>query len=221
MPEGIQDRVDQYHCVYYFRCACGNLHWVSYHQRTKPVFSVMCGANVVECDDLLILLPFSICRWTSLGHTWPNDEMSARASGTNLLVGLPIAFVSGLGVAVGLLDDQTSSLVGVAISASLLPPAVNSGILWIAFWFHGEDWLGGDNKEVAILPLEPLPEPRDNEIYPERGGRILVDGDDHKGIELQTHKDFRQAGLISLALTIANIALIIVSSMFMFRLKER
>ena len=41
------------------------------------------------------------------------------------------AFFSGLGVALSVLDDQTSSLVGVAISASLLPPAVNCGMLLI------------------------------------------------------------------------------------------
>ena len=35
----------------------------------------------------------------------------------------PIAFFSGFGVALSVLDDSTSSLVGVAISASLLPPA--------------------------------------------------------------------------------------------------
>ena len=36
-----------------------------------------------------------------------------------------------MGVALSVLDDQTSSLVGVAISASLLPPAVNCGMLLI------------------------------------------------------------------------------------------
>jgi uncharacterized membrane protein len=49
-------------------------------------------------------------------------------------MGFPIAFFSGLGVAISLLDEQTSSLVGVAILASLLPPAINSGMLWIS-WF--------------------------------------------------------------------------------------
>ena len=39
------------------------------------------------------------------------------------LLGIPIAFFSGLGVALSVIDEQTSSLVGVAISASLLPPA--------------------------------------------------------------------------------------------------
>jgi uncharacterized membrane protein len=55
--------------------------------------------------------------------------MVTRATLQNFLVGLPIAFFSGLGVAVSMLDDSTSLLVGVAISALLLPPAVNSGIL--------------------------------------------------------------------------------------------
>jgi len=58
---------------------------------------------------------------------WPTNEMLSRGTRTTFLAGFPIAFFSGLGVAVSVLDDQTSSLVGVAISASLLPPAVNCG----------------------------------------------------------------------------------------------
>lgn len=64
------------------------------------------------------------------GPDWPTGEMMGRTTWTNLIIGLPTAFVSGMGVAVGLLDEQTNSLVGVAISASLLPPAVNAGLLW-------------------------------------------------------------------------------------------
>lgn len=37
-----------------------------------------------------------------------------------------IAIPSGAGVALAVLGDYTASLVGVAISASLLPPAVNA-----------------------------------------------------------------------------------------------
>jgi uncharacterized hydrophobic protein (TIGR00271 family) len=76
---------------------------------------------------------------TSLELDWPTTEMKNRGTMENFLVGLPIAFFSGLGVAVSLLDDQTSSLVGVAISASLLPPAVNAGILWIAQAYTRDD----------------------------------------------------------------------------------
>lgn len=63
-----------------------------------------------------------ICGPTDLSKDWPTQEMSNRGEVDNLIVGLPIAFFSGLGVAVSLLDNQASSLVGVAISASLLPP---------------------------------------------------------------------------------------------------
>ena len=44
----------------------------------------------------------------------------------SLWVGVLIAIPSGAGVALSLLGGNTGSLVGVAISASLLPPAVNA-----------------------------------------------------------------------------------------------
>jgi len=70
--------------------------------------------------------------WTDLAlETWPTHEMSSRGELTNFLVGIPVAWLSGLGVALSVLDDQTSSLVGVAVSASLLPPAVNAGLCWL------------------------------------------------------------------------------------------
>lgn len=86
-----------------------------------------------------------------------------------------------MGVAVSLLDDQTNSLVrvlhcmdfvhlifisnvntikqvGVAISASLLPPAVNSGIILISWYFKNENtklFLGsqGDWAYYAFVSL--------------------------------------------------------------------
>lgn len=44
--------------------------------------------------------------------------------------GLAIAIPSGLGVALSIAGDNSGGLVGVAISASLLPPAVNTGMCW-------------------------------------------------------------------------------------------
>jgi hypothetical protein len=128
--------------------------------------------------------------------------MATRASWQNCLVALPVAFFSGLGVAVGLLDDQTSSLVGVAISASLLPPAVNCGILWIAFWFQEQDWLGSSIPAWETMPAE-------------------FDADNDEDDLPPTLKDFAEGGLISLVLTLSNIVLVIISSMIMFRCKER
>jgi uncharacterized membrane protein len=45
-----------------------------------------------------------------------------------VLVGILIALPSGAAVAIAILGENTGSLVGVAISASLLPPAVNAVI---------------------------------------------------------------------------------------------
>eukprot|EP01108_Squamamoeba_japonica_P005901 TRINITY_DN4771_c0_g1_i1.p1 TRINITY_DN4771_c0_g1~~TRINITY_DN4771_c0_g1_i1.p1 ORF type:complete len:571 (+),score=328.91 TRINITY_DN4771_c0_g1_i1:84-1796(+) len=61
---------------------------------------------------------------------WPTNEMAGRGSPVGLLVGLAIALPSGIGVALSVLGNNTSSLVGVAISASLLPPAVNCGMCY-------------------------------------------------------------------------------------------
>jgi hypothetical protein len=68
----------------------------------------------------------------------------------NLIIALPVAFGSGLGVAVSLFDDQMASLVGVAISASLLPPAVNSGIIWVAHFFTAAEDIPEATKYATI-----------------------------------------------------------------------
>lgn len=88
----------------------------------------------VELISIIICILFgciiTICvSWTQVADGWATDEMLARGTKQTFLTGIPIAFFSGIGVALGLLDESTSSLVGVAISASLLPPAVNCGIL--------------------------------------------------------------------------------------------
>ena len=49
-----------------------------------------------------------------------------RGAGRSLYVGVLVAIPSGVGVAFSILGGNVGSLVGVAISASLLPPAVNA-----------------------------------------------------------------------------------------------
>jgi uncharacterized hydrophobic protein (TIGR00271 family) len=143
-----------------------------------------------ECGSLIFCIIVgaivgAIAGPTELANSWPTPEKVGRATLANFLVGLPIAFFSGLGVAVSLLDDQFNSLVGVAISASLLPPAVNAGILWVAYGFYANSHLGDDEAKYHYR-----------------------------------RTDFLYGGLMSLALTLANIVLIYLSSMIMFRLKE-
>ena len=61
---------------------------------------------------------------------WPTLEMSSRTGWSCLVVGLAVAVPSGVGVAISVLGGNSGSMVGVAISASLLPPAVNTGLYW-------------------------------------------------------------------------------------------
>ena len=56
--------------------------------------------------------------------------MESRGVPSGLLMGLAIAFPSGIGVALSISGANGASMVGVAISASLLPPAVNAGMNW-------------------------------------------------------------------------------------------
>ena len=147
------------------------------------------------------------CGHTQLAQEWPTMEMKSRAHFQNLYVALPVAFFSGLGVAVSLLDEQTSSLVGVAISASLLPPAVNAGILWVCYGFYEHN------------------ENQDEEYFKNDYGYSQYYTDDDNSANAQfasgyERQDFRQGGMVSLLLTIANVVLIIIASMLMFRLKE-
>ncbi|CAM4868532.1 unnamed protein product [Rotaria socialis] len=84
------------------------------------------------CVSCGFLMSLGTSTWeTGWGSTtsFPTAEMTARGDLTRLSVGSMIALPSGAGVALSVLGGNAGSLVGVAISASLLPPAVNSGLL--------------------------------------------------------------------------------------------
>ncbi|XP_044572263.1 uncharacterized protein LOC6496916 isoform X3 [Drosophila ananassae] len=76
------------------------------------------------------------------------EEMLSRCDLHSLVVGVFTAIPSGAAAAIGILGGNIGSLVGVAISASLLPPAVNSGLLWavacIYKFFESDDTLYRD-----------------------------------------------------------------------------
>jgi uncharacterized hydrophobic protein (TIGR00271 family) len=144
-----------------------NLFYVAFVTELVSLLAcIFMGAVVGGC-----MIPFY-----DLPEDWPTEEMISRTEMQNFYIGIPIAFASGLGVAVSVLDEQTSSLVGVAISASLLPPAINAGMLWTTYFFFDED--ANEKHNFWIM------------------------------------------GAVSLGLTLINILMIIVSSMFMFRVKE-
>lgn len=181
------------------------------------------GVSLVFCIFIGVVVG-GVTGPTSLSDDWPTNEMWTRGTMSNFLVGLPIAFFSGLGVAVSLLDEQISSLVGVAISASLLPPAVNTGVVWIGYLFAANDII--HCSKIAQTPPETVVAPGNNSSDL---NRLLGNAPETStlkanvfcGNEKEEFKDyFYKAGLISLSLTLANIMLVWLASMIMFRLKE-
>ncbi|KNC48647.1 uncharacterized protein AMSG_00424 [Thecamonas trahens ATCC 50062] len=86
---------------------------------------------------------------------WPNSEMSSRGTGVGLLIGIAIAVPSGVGVALSTISQNTNSLVGVAISASLLPPAVNAGLNF-CYAVVGQTFTGSTVDEVRHMRIGSL-----------------------------------------------------------------
>ena len=63
-------------------------------------------------------------------RNWPSQEMLGRGDKFGLVSGILIAIPSGIATALSTLGQNSSGMTGVAISLSLLPPAVNAGMCW-------------------------------------------------------------------------------------------
>jgi len=88
-----------------------------------------------------------------------NTQISSRGVWIALAWGAGVAAPSGVGVALGVSSDQVSALIGVAISAALLPPITNSGLCLASAlvyeidgrYTHGTgEWPVGGGKMVDI-----------------------------------------------------------------------
>lgn len=127
---------------------------------------------------------------------------------TGLFVGIAIAIPSGMGVALSVLGNNTSSLVGVAISASLLPPLVNAGMLWCV-------WCSC----VLLILFSFLSAPRflSPHVAVVRSGDRghAVFGDAVHGIDVDSDY-FAELGALSFCLTAINIVLIFLFAGLMF-----
>lgn len=129
---------------------------------------------------------------------WPTDEMIARGQLRSLWVGLLVALPSGAAVAIAILGDNTASLVGVAISASLLPPAVNAGLFW------------------ALACMDILWQ-----------GRMRLEDDDHDAANSYSpiysdnpRVELLVMGAVSLCLTLINIICIFLAGIIVLKIKE-
>ena len=166
-----------------------------------------------------------VCPWIETYGVpqWPTREMVGRGELRSLWVGVLVAVPSGAGVALSVLGGNagrcchsterechiqyynSGSLVGVAISASLLPPAVNAGFFWCLSMLiaisQGSIRMYG---QVVTIPGN------DTIIYSEY---------EHQYTDNQALEAFI-LGVISLALTFLNIICIIITGIAILRLKE-
>ncbi|GFU41877.1 uncharacterized protein NPIL_389212 [Nephila pilipes] len=140
---------------------------------------------------------------------WPNSEMISRGQERSLWVGVLIALPSGAGVALSILGGNAGCLVGVAISASLLPPAVNAGILWgmamvrtLRAQEEQYEYVRIDGLLRLFKPSLMPPLNYEWNYYPEMD------------------KECALLGLVSLALALVNIVCIFLSALVVLKIKE-
>ncbi|KAK2725623.1 uncharacterized protein LOC136032262 isoform X2 [Artemia franciscana] len=102
--------------------------------RDKSLYKLGLKNEMISLASCLIIGFFFGLIYANI-HSWHNglfitEEMRSRGQLRSLGIGLLVALPSGVGVALSVLGNNVGSLVGVAISASLLPPMVNAGVLF-------------------------------------------------------------------------------------------
>ena len=86
------------------------------------------GLGLVIAIIMGIIMGGLLLWWSQIPPVWPTHEMWVRGFIGFIWVGIAVAAASGAGVALAVTRGEIGSLVGVAIAASLMPPAVNAGI---------------------------------------------------------------------------------------------
>lgn len=80
-----------------------------------------------------------------------SQEIATRTTYHSLIAGVFVAIPSGAGVALGITSGGINALVGVAISAALLPPMVNTGLcLAFAIWEGAFNYTEDANEYVIM-----------------------------------------------------------------------
>ncbi|KAK0096549.1 hypothetical protein PV326_005170 [Microctonus aethiopoides] len=185
-----------------------------------PVMSLTFGSIIADRDLIIVGLKslllgiflsilFGFIFGLILGTTampwgyndWPTDEMKGRGNYRSLWMGVLWALPSGTGVAVALLQGSNGPLIGVAISASLLPPVVNCGL----FWALGCIWL-------IYRPIK-MPHIK-GESYTDFNSSYVYVYTDYLPVE------FFCNGIISACLTFINVMCIFITAIIVLKIKE-
>ncbi|KAF8782819.1 hypothetical protein HNY73_013055 [Argiope bruennichi] len=140
---------------------------------------------------------------------WPNSEMISRGQERSLWVGVLIALPSGAGVALSILGGNAGCLVGVAISASLLPPAVNAGLLWGMATVRA---LRAQDEQFEYVRVDGTLRLYKPSLTPPVNYEINYFS--------EMDRECAVLGLVSLSLALVNIVCIFLSAMVVLKIKE-
>ncbi|KAH7976556.1 hypothetical protein HPB52_016121 [Rhipicephalus sanguineus] len=150
-------------------------------------------------------------------NTWPNSEQTARGQWRSLWVGALVALPSGAGVAMAILGGNSACLVGVAISASLLPPSINCGSLWALSLMKVFKSLGQDPVNVTV-PIPGTDQTRTVQTYP---AFVAYPGFQAYYFDnANMHKECAVMAINSFCLTVVNILCIIIAGTLLLKATE-
>ncbi|CAG4947121.1 unnamed protein product [Parnassius apollo] len=184
-----------------------------------PVMSITFGTIIADRSlirsgfeslilGMLVSLLFGFIFGLILGTTempwgfgdWPTEEMKSRGNVRSLWMGVLWALTSGTGVALALLQGSAGPLIGIAISASLLPPVVNCGL----FWALACIWLLYPGTKIPHIKGEP---------YFGNSSYVPLY---HSYIPIE----FAVNGVVSCCLTIVNVICIFITAIMFLKIKE-
>ena len=86
-------------------------------------------------------------------YNWPTDVMMAKGQAFNLVISIIVSAAAGTILGVSVTSGGVNALVGTAISAGLLPPIVNAGMLISYSWFYCPKKQKAGIMEMGIYSL--------------------------------------------------------------------
>mmetsp|Transcript_28956 Transcript_28956/g.40713 ORF Transcript_28956/g.40713 Transcript_28956/m.40713 type:complete len:409 (-) Transcript_28956:32-1258(-) len=197
-----------------FGCAIRNTEMIKRGLRNEIVGLAICllVGSFVALIAQAIYAPAGI-ELDSAGALSYSREINSRGTSAALLPGLFVAIPSGMGVALGITGGGINALVGVAISAALLPPVVNSAMCTTsALWYssHGNPQQTKNKQWFRRVNFtsQTVVEGRDNIEF--------CQGDCTE----QASETYFEKGAFSFLLFLINFVVIFLCALAMFRLKQ-
>jgi len=86
-------------------------------------------------------------------YNWPTDVMMAKGQAYSLVISIIVSAAAGAILGVSVTSGGVNALVGTAISAGLLPPLVNAGMLISFGWIYATKDRSYDFVEMGIYSI--------------------------------------------------------------------